>query len=237
VAERLLVEPSAGLFQDRGADRRGASIRPDQDLERRLGLGALRGRETQLAFCEIDAADRLSKPDRDSAGRLGGLHEQRVQAPARHRIDDFMRLVSVGNEAQPSLLVVEHPSGHRNERGPEALHHTHLFERGDAAIGERQVDRAPGGGRRRRLPGIGAALEERHAVAAPGQKDRQERAGETGADERDIGGGARGSQTVRLPVILSEAKDPELPRRRWCDRLGACRVLDPSLSLGMTASE
>ena len=42
------------------------------------------------------------------------------------------------------------------------------------------------------LPWIEAALEERHAVPAPGQKDRQERAGETGADEGDLGGVAGG---------------------------------------------
>ena len=38
------------------------------------------------------------------------------------------------------------------------------------------------------FPGIESALEERHAVPALGQKYRQERAGETGADERDLRG-------------------------------------------------
>ena len=135
--------------------------------------------------------NRRRRPSLRSGSRLlpvdfGGIQEERVQARARNRVDDLVRLVAVGNEPEPSFLVVKHPAGHRNERGPEALHHADLFERRDAAIGERQVDRAPR--RRRRLPGIEAALEERHAVPAPGQKDRQQRAGETGADERDFGG-------------------------------------------------
>ena len=85
-----------------------------------------------------------------------------------------MRLVAVGNQPEPSFLIVKHPPCHRNELGPDALHDADLFERRDAAIGERQVDGAPRLCRRRRLPRIEAALDERHAVPAPGQKDRQE---------------------------------------------------------------
>ena len=184
VAEWGLVEASAGPLQDCGANRRGASIGPDEHF-----VG--RGLRQHLPVCEIDAADRTSEADRDSAGRFGGIEEERVQALARDGKDDFVRFVAVGNELEPPFLVVKHPSGHRNEGGPEALHHADLFERRDAAVGEGQVDRAAGGGRRRGLSGIRSALEKRHAVSAPGQKNREERAGETGADERDLRGVAR----------------------------------------------
>src|SRR5262249_10245063 len=80
---------------------------------------------------------------------------------------------------------------HRNELGPDALHHADFFERRDAAVRERQVDRAPGRRGPRGLSRIGTALEKRHAVSAPRQEDREERAGETRADERDLGGGPR----------------------------------------------
>ena len=117
VAERLLVEPSACPFQDLGANRRGASIRPDEDVVGcRSRLGIVSGRKAHPAVREIDAADRLSEADRDSAGRFGGIQEERVQARARNRVDDFMRLVAVGNQPEPPFLVVKHPPGHRNER-------------------------------------------------------------------------------------------------------------------------
>ena len=109
-----------------------------------LPLGIPFGQEAHLTVREIDAADRTSEADRDSSGRFGGIQEERVQARARNRVDDFMGLVAVGNQPEPSFLVVKHPPGHRNERGPEALHYADLFEGCDAAIGERQVDGAPG---------------------------------------------------------------------------------------------
>ena len=67
--------------------------------------------------------------------------------------------------------------------GSHLLHDAGALERAHAARGERQIDGTAALGRD--LARIGTALVERHPQPAPREQQREQRAGEPGADDVD----------------------------------------------------
>ena len=89
-----------------------------------------------------------------------------------------------------------------------ALHDAGALQRPHAARGQRQVDGAAALGLA--LARVGAALVQRHAQAAPRQQQRQQRAGEPGADDVDAGAPARRSRRCRQHVAQRLREPPRV---------------------------
>src|SRR3984957_1824792 len=138
----------------------------------RVDIGGLQ------AMLEMDGHSRLAR---------GDLDQRPVELMARDREDDLVGALPIGLQRRATLLMMNEPSAHRQQRFLKILEHTGHSQRMNASIRQRQVDgSARFGGSRAR---IGAAFVEFHGMAAALQQYREERPGGTRTD--DANGGTR----------------------------------------------
>jgi hypothetical protein len=128
--------------------------------------------ETQLV--EAHAHARM-------AHRLFDQHAVQVGPPRRP--NDFVLALAVRLQRDLSGELVNHAPAHRDQQRAHALHDSGALERAHTACGEREVDGAPALGLD--LARIRPALLKRHTQAAPGEQQREQRAGESRADDVD----------------------------------------------------
>ena len=112
----------------------------------------------------------------------GNVDEVRVQPPARHRIIDLVCALPVGLEGIFAAGQMHAATAHGQQGGAEAGEYAGRLQGVDAAIGERQVDRAAG--LRIADARIGPALINMDVgETASRQQNREQGAGRAGADD------------------------------------------------------
>jgi len=77
------------------------------------------------------------------AGDFSGIDQNLVELAAVDRMDDLVGMGGVGLQALVALAIVDHASAHGQGHGHDFVEYADLAQGHDAALGQRQIDRAP----------------------------------------------------------------------------------------------
>src|SRR5918994_2618387 len=132
-------------------------------------------------MANVRADGGSAKPD-VYARALRGVDQNTVEVGPRYRVDHLVLALTVRHERQRTVDGVQHAAGHRNQQRLHAIHHSRELQRSNAARGKSKVDRAAS--RDRGAAHVRHSLEDAHRMAAACEQRREQRSGETGADDR-----------------------------------------------------
>jgi hypothetical protein len=121
MGERFLLAKARGRLEDGLTDPRLYAVTADDPIEVDLKFLGVIPQAQPVAF-KISALAGVIETDRDPAGRLGGLHEERGEPAARHRVDHLVGFVPVGLEPRGSAFGVDHASAHGDQERLDTVH-------------------------------------------------------------------------------------------------------------------
>ncbi len=116
----------------------------------------------------------------------GAFEQQPIEFVAVDRVQDFALVLAVWLELGAAVAAVDHASSHDDRAREHVLQQADRRERLHPALGQAEVDRAAVAGCLRAW--IGAALVDVDGLALASQRERQQRAREAPADDRDPAG-------------------------------------------------
>ncbi len=116
---------------------------------------------------------------------------------------------------------MDHATAHRDQQRAHPLHDGGELQRAQAARGEREIDGAPALGLR--LARVRAALVEPHLQSTPREQQREQGAGEPGADDVDARAGERAHRVSRSDCVSASAKRQTSSKRLYSGT-GATRM-------------
>jgi hypothetical protein len=198
VAERCVALAEVGTGGHGRAQRRTGAVRAEQGGE---------GVRVPAAVAVVDEArgpvieiDRVQPPVEVQARTrgLGRVQQGDVELAAADRPDHLAVVPAVALQLLAAIGEMHHAPAHHHRLAQHRLGGPGLAQRVQAALGQRQVDRAPAGIAGH--PRIATALEHVDLPAAPRQQRRQERAGEARADDGQ--GPVRGHAASRQPATV-----------------------------------
>ena len=181
------------------------------------------GLDLQLAAVLVHAQQAVIEMQGHARLALGAIQQQADQFAAVDRIQHFAAVLAVGLEAGAAIGRVDHASAHHHGERHDHVDQPDFGQRLDAALGQAEVDRpaALGAVDARIL----AAFVHIHAVAALGQRQRQQRTGQPAADDRDPSRSARvdpGCGTVHRHRAASGALPARNSISAWTSASTAC---------------
>ena len=164
----------------------------------------------QCADADVDVSDAGAEVGGHPGTPVDGVEQRRVQKVAVDRVQDVVGVGAVGLEHEVAVETVEHAPGHGDglvaHDGVEGCPvEVHVRQRIETAMGDGEVDRAPGVDVV--APQIGSPVVEVDGVPGIAQPCGQQRAREAGADH----GGSHGVRHRRLRN--GRGAGPGRPRR------------------------
>ena len=137
-------------------------------------------------------------------GGLGGVEQGDVQTPAMHGPDDFGIVLAVTQQLGRPVQRMHHASAHHYRLRHHLLGQAGLTQAVQAALGQRQVDRASAFVAF--ATGVGALLENLDVPAALRQQGGEQGTGQAGADHGDFLRASLHSRSLRRVGKISAAK-------------------------------
>ena len=205
--------------------------------------GAVRLFDQHFARGGVDAGAAMFEVQRDVRILLRLVEEDLVQLVAVDGVQDFLAVLTVRLEALRAVDVVDDASFHRYGRRENAIAQTDFGQRGDAALGEAEVDGAAAFFHAV-FARVGAAFVDVDACAVAREVQREQCAGQAAADDRHvllILSGHRGHRAMIISTILTASSCSicavtsaasaaskllrlmELPRRRRYELMNSAR--------------
>ena len=165
------------------ADRRRRSIRADNcvGLNRTLGARIFVVKPRDRSAC-VESDTPFAEMNGDAA-RFRGIHQRHVQIGARNRVYDFSVILAVWLEREVAHERVHHASLHRHDDASHFFPQARFTEGVDSARGNGEIDRASRAGTH--AAHVRTSLVNLHPKTSPRQGNPQQRAGESGANQRD----------------------------------------------------
>ncbi len=184
VLEHVFGDAHAELAGHRAPHDGTGAVGGDQRRERlRVRVARDFVEHDEFVALEVERACRLQEAWLDAVMTLRMIEQYAVQARPRDGVNDFVRPLAVGREREGTVGCVQRAAPHRDQQRLDVLEHAGLAQRMDAAIRQRQVDRAAC--IHVDLAQVRAAFEHLHLPALPREVDGHQRAGQACAQDRD----------------------------------------------------